>query len=62
MIEQDYSFECPYCGEDLNARVEAGAGRKQDFVQDCEVCCKPIQIHVEFKGNEIVEFSAVPEE
>lgn len=62
MIEQDYPFECPYCGEELSARIDASGGRKQDYVQDCEVCCKPIQIHVELKGDEVAEFSAVPEE
>ena len=60
MIEEDYSFSCPYCGVELSARVEAGGGRKQAFIQDCEVCCKPIQIRVEFGGEEIVSFSADP--
>ncbi len=58
MIEEDYAFTCPYCGVELSARVEAGGGRKQSFIQDCETCCKPIQISVEFQGNEIVSFSA----
>ena len=58
MIEEDYPFICPHCGVDLSVRLEAGGGRKQKFIQDCEVCCRPIQIAVEFKGGEVVDFSA----
>jgi transcription elongation factor Elf1 len=58
MLEEDYSFSCPYCGESLSVRVEAGGGKKQAFIQDCEVCCKPIQIRVQFEGGEVTDFSA----
>ena len=58
MIEEDYPFACPHCGVDLNARLDPSGGRKQRFIQDCEVCCRPIQIVVEFKGGEVVDFSA----
>ena len=58
MIEEDHSFICPHCGVELSAQVEPGGGRKQNFIQDCEVCCRPIQIRVEFQGGEITEFSA----
>ncbi len=58
VIEQDHTFLCPYCGEDLSARLDPSGGRRQKFVQDCEVCCKPIQIEVHFAGDEVTFFSA----
>lgn len=58
MIEQDYPFPCPHCGVDLSVRLDASGGTKQAFIQDCEVCCRPIQIQVRFSGDEIEEFSA----
>ncbi len=58
VIEEDYLFNCPYCGEEMSARLDPSGGKKQDFVQDCEVCCKPIQIKVHFKGREVEFFSA----
>lgn len=57
MIKQDYSFTCPHCGEELSVRLDLSGGRKQQFVQDCEVCCRPFQIQVEFKGEEAASFS-----
>ena len=58
MIEQDYPFECPYCGVELSVRLDLSGGRRQQFVQDCETCCKPIHIQVEFEGEEVLSFSA----
>ena len=58
MIEEDYEFSCPYCGVTLSVRLESCAGSKQRFIQDCEVCCRPIQIEVRFEGKEITHFSA----
>lgn len=60
MLEETYPFSCPHCGVDLTVQLDVSGGRKQLFVQDCEVCCKPIQISVEFKGEEVVSFSAEP--
>ena len=34
---------CPFCGEPTEVSVDDEAG-KQSFIQDCDVCCHPIQI------------------
>lgn len=58
MVEEDYGFECPYCGVENSVRLEVTGGRKQSFIQDCTICCKPIQISVEFENGEFTNFSA----
>ena len=58
LIEQDYPFSCPHCGVPLSARLDPSGGRRQQFIQDCEVCCRPIQIRVRFEGEEAADFSA----
>ena len=62
MLEEDYPFSCPYCGVDLSVRLDISGGRRQSFIQDCETCCKPIQISVEFEHGEVVNFSAEADE
>ena len=37
---------CPYCGEVVDLIIEAGDGR-QEYVEDCPVCCQPWQVTVE---------------
>jgi len=44
--------ECPHCGENFEVVVdpqEAG----QDMVQDCQVCCRPIELSVEVEEDDL---------
>ena len=31
---------------------------KQSYIEDCEVCCNPIQVSLEFFNTELVDFQA----
>lgn len=37
---------CPYCGEEVELLVDPGGGPLQEYVEDCEVCCRPWQVTV----------------
>lgn len=58
MVDDSCTFECPHCGVELIVVLDVSGGQKQSFIQDCEVCCKPIQISVRFSGEEVIDFSA----
>ena len=62
MLEQDYPFSCPHCGVELSARLDVNGGQQQRYVQDCETCCRPVQIEVHFDGDEVEYFLAEGEE
>jgi len=62
MLENDHSFTCPYCGVGLSVRLDVTGGRKQAMVYDCETCCRPIALSFEFAGDEVVNFTAEPED
>jgi hypothetical protein len=49
--------ECPYCGETFDVRVDPGE-EGQSLVQDCQVCCKPVQLSVDIEDGEISIFAA----
>jgi Cysteine-rich CPXCG len=34
-------FQCAGCGEWNETVVDESGGRKQTYIEDCEVCCKP---------------------
>jgi hypothetical protein len=40
--EEFVAVRCPYCGERLETRVDLTAD-EPDYVEDCEVCCRPIE-------------------
>ena len=46
---------CPYCGEIVEITLDASGGTVQDYVQDCEVCCRPWQVSVHYRNNGSVD-------
>jgi hypothetical protein len=55
MIEQD--FICPYCFE-FGLKLVDFSIISQNFIEDCEVCCNPIEFHLELQNGELVSFDA----
>ena len=37
--------QCPYCGEAIEVDIEP-LDDEQEFIEDCSVCCRPIQYRV----------------
>ena len=31
----------------------------QQYIEDCEVCCNPIEVSIRWRGQELVKFNAV---
>ena len=55
----EHYFECPHCWEEQLKLIDPSISQ-QDFIEDCEVCCNPIEFSVEVSYSEIVAFSAQP--
>ncbi|HET8800556.1 MAG TPA: CPXCG motif-containing cysteine-rich protein [Marinobacter sp.] len=43
-------IQCPYCWETLDISVDPSVA-EQEYVEDCQVCCQPIVLHVTFDDN-----------
>lgn len=41
---------CPFCGESIEIVLDLSAGG-QDYIEDCQVCCQPIQIRFDVAGD-----------
>ena len=39
-------FPCAFCGRINHISVDPSAGFEQDYIEDCQFCCQPIQIHI----------------
>ncbi|MFW5973004.1 MAG: CPXCG motif-containing cysteine-rich protein [Bacteroidota bacterium] len=50
IIEQH--FTCPYCWQSISVLVDTSA-EVQSYIEDCEVCCRPIRIDVVARGGAI---------
>lgn len=42
--------QCPYCWETLEISVDPSVA-DQEYVEDCQVCCQPIVVHVVLDEN-----------
>jgi Cysteine-rich CPXCG len=50
-------IHCPYCGESFETVVDLSAG-SQRYIEDCAVCCKPIEINLRVgDDDELVDIS-----
>lgn len=53
----EHFFICPYCGEEISMVLDLSVLR-QTYVEDCEVCCNPIEISYSVTDDAISSFSA----
>ncbi len=53
----EYFFTCPYCWQEISIIIEPSE-KIQSYIEDCEVCCNPINIKFEVKDGEIMLFEA----
>ncbi len=51
----EHFFLCPYCNAEISMLLDPSISH-QDYIEDCEVCCNPIQVTVGFELGEITEF------
>ena len=51
---------CPYCGEANEVALDPGSGSTQDYVEDCQVCCNPWRVSVEYGEDGSATVFATP--
>ncbi|HEX7918120.1 MAG TPA: CPXCG motif-containing cysteine-rich protein [Gemmatimonadales bacterium] len=51
---------CPYCGESVSIALDPGSGAAQEYVEDCQVCCRPWTVTLSYAedGTATVEVEA----
>ena len=42
---------CPHCGQPNEVALDPGGGARQEYVEDCEVCCRPWRVSVAFRAD-----------
>lgn len=46
------SISCPHCGETFSLALDTSEG-SAEFIVDCEVCCRPMNVAVRISDGEI---------
>jgi len=53
----EHFFTCPYCWERISMILDSYE-ESSDYIEDCEVCCRPIEIRFKILDERLVAFSA----
>jgi transcription elongation factor Elf1 len=55
-MELEHFFQCPHCWQEISMMLETSVS-EQTYIEDCEVCCNPIEITPIFDEGELVAFT-----
>jgi hypothetical protein len=53
-----HQVQCPYCGEAFDTLLDLSAG-SATYIEDCQVCCQPIEFKVEVDHAGAIESLSV---
>lgn len=56
-MEIEQRVICPTCWQEFTVILDRSVPR-QVYIQDCEVCCNPIEISYEVRGGRVIFFDA----
>ncbi len=54
----EHFFDCPYCWKEISFILDISVN-EQTYIEDCEVCCNPIEVKYEAADGEITMFEAI---
>ncbi|NIL99145.1 MAG: CPXCG motif-containing cysteine-rich protein [Planctomycetales bacterium] len=49
-MQDEASYVCDGCGEEIVVPIDLSGGNRQEYVEDCPVCCRPNVIHVQLEA------------
>jgi len=51
---------CPYCNESVEITIDPSGGSTQEYVEDCQVCCQPWTVAVQYREDGTAEVRVEP--
>lgn len=54
---REQHFECPACGAPISVLLDLSVA-DQTYVEDCEVCCRPLEITIRDDNDGAASFEA----
>jgi len=46
----EWTVSCPYCGENIHVVLD-GSIPEQSYIEDCQVCCRPINFNISIENE-----------
>jgi len=58
-MEIEHVFSCPFCNAEISVLLDVSEDGAQEYIEDCEICCRPMQLRYVSQAGELVEFEAM---
>jgi hypothetical protein len=54
----EHFFQCPYCWEEISFLLDSSISSisSNEYIEDCEICCNPIETSVKFENEVLISF------
>lgn len=49
---QTHHLNCPYCGETIQMVIDCSISC-QEYIEDCQVCCRPINVYINVEEDNV---------
>lgn len=56
-MEIEHFFTCPSCWQKISVVLDLSVA-EQNYIEDCEVCCRPMRIGYAANDFELINFEA----
>ncbi|WP_375583121.1 CPXCG motif-containing cysteine-rich protein [Cyclobacterium xiamenense] len=56
-MEIEHFFQCPFCFSEISVLLDPSVS-EQEYIEDCEVCCNPLQISYGTENGDLSWFNA----
>ena len=54
-MQESENIQCPFCGQTFALAVDTNGKAAQRFIVDCEICCRPMEIHLHCEDGEVLD-------
>lgn len=58
--DTEAEVRCPYCGETMEITLDPGSGGDQEYIEDCQVCCRPWLVRVNYGEDGAADVTVEP--
>lgn len=61
-LDTEADVICPHCGETTSIVLDPASGRAQEYVEDCQVCCRPWRVRLWYDATGAADVQLDPVE
>ena len=52
---EEHFVTCPHCWEQISILIDVSVSGRQSYVEDCEVCCNPLDFKIAISQGEVLD-------